>query len=113
MLRKAGERVVLHDDHFLPTTKDEEWLEQVGKNGWIVLTKDKRIKKRSHEYQILYAFHVAAFIFSSGNATGSQVAQAFKKALPAIKRTLKKHPKPFIANVALGGSVSLYEKNTR
>ena len=44
ILREAGARVAVHDDHFPTDAKDNEWLPAVGKNGWVVLTKDKRIK---------------------------------------------------------------------
>ena len=40
-LRQAGQDVRIHDDHFRQDTTDEEWLRQVGGQGWIVLTKDK------------------------------------------------------------------------
>jgi len=41
MLRSAGEIVRAHDEVFRQDTRDEKWLTEVGKNGWIVLTKDK------------------------------------------------------------------------
>ena len=43
-LRDIGETVEIHDDHFAPDAKDEDWLVEVGKRGWIVLTKDDRIR---------------------------------------------------------------------
>jgi hypothetical protein len=41
-LRAAGADVEIHDDHFPPDAKDEDWLTEVGSLGWIVLTKDRR-----------------------------------------------------------------------
>jgi uncharacterized protein with PIN domain len=46
-LREAGWNVELHDDHFKDDTPDEKWLEEVGKKGWVVLTKDKAIRKKA------------------------------------------------------------------
>ena len=43
-LREISETVEIHDDHFAPDAKDEAWLAEVGKRGWIVLTKDDRIR---------------------------------------------------------------------
>lgn len=43
-LRDIGETVEIHDDHFAPDAKYEDWLVEVGKRGWIVLTKDDRIR---------------------------------------------------------------------
>jgi hypothetical protein len=43
-LAAEGLRVELHDDHFPQGTPDVVWLTEVGKRGWIVLTKDTRIR---------------------------------------------------------------------
>jgi hypothetical protein len=50
---------------------------------------------------------VAAFILTSGDLQGEEMAQIFVKALPHITRFLQKHTKPFIARIARDGSVSL------
>jgi len=52
---------------------------------------------------------VAAFILTSGNLQGEEMAQIFVKALPRITRFLQKHAKPFIviAKIAKDGSVSM------
>ena len=48
-LRELGETVEIHDDYFLPDAKDEDWLLEVGKRRWLVLTKDDRIRYRITE----------------------------------------------------------------
>ncbi len=48
-LRQAGANVEIHDDHFQSDAKDEEWLGEVGRRGWIILTNDKKIRYRSNE----------------------------------------------------------------
>ena len=50
---------------------------------------------------------VAAFILTSGDLQGDEMAQIFVKALPRITRFLKNHTKPFIAKIAKDSSVSL------
>jgi 5S rRNA maturation endonuclease (ribonuclease M5) len=50
---------------------------------------------------------VAAFILTSGDLQGEEMAQIFVKALPRITRFLKNHTKPFIAKIAKDSSVSL------
>ncbi|MEP6889228.1 MAG: hypothetical protein ABI955_00860 [Nitrospirota bacterium] len=50
---------------------------------------------------------VAAFILTSGDLQGEEMAQIFVKALPRIERFLQKHAKPFIAKIAKDGSVTL------
>lgn len=106
-LREAGAVLHIHDDHFPPDAKDEDWLAEVGRHGWIVLTKDYRIRYRHVERLALMKAGVAAFILTSGDLQGEEMAQIFVKALPKMTRFLQKHAKPFIAKIAKDGSVSL------
>ena len=57
-----GKTVQVHDDHFLPNDKDEDWLLEVGKRGWIVLTKDDRIRYRVTERTAILSAKVRAQI---------------------------------------------------
>jgi predicted nuclease of predicted toxin-antitoxin system len=106
-LRQSGATLHIHDDHFPPDAKDEHWLTEAGQRGWIVLTKDHRIRYRHVERLALMKAGVAAFILTSGDLQGDEMAQIFVKALPRIIRFLKSHAKPFIAKIAKDGSVSL------
>lgn len=106
-LRQTGAIVHIHDDYFPPNAKDEDWLTQVGRNGWIVLTKDHRIRYRNLEREALMNAGVGAFILMAGDLQGDEMAEIFVKALPAIAKFLKKHKKPYIARVTRDGSVSL------
>lgn len=48
-LRQAGITVAVHEDHFPPDAADVDWLPQVGERGWVVLTKDANIARRTLE----------------------------------------------------------------
>ena len=106
-LRQAGATLHIHDDHFPPDAKDQDWLAEVGQHGWIVLTKDHRIRYRQVERRALIKAGVAAFILTSGDLQGEEMAQIFVKALPRIERFLQKYAKPFIAKIAKDGSISM------
>lgn len=110
-LHIEGESVLLVDDLYPPSTPDEEWLTDAGNKGWVVLSKDKFIRKRVTERQALLDHNVAAFIFASGNVTGDEMAETLILALPRMKAFLQKHARPFIAKVVRSGDVSLYETN--
>ncbi len=66
-LRQAGATLHIHDDHFPPDAKDEHWLTEAGQRGWIVFTKDHRIRYRHVERLALMKSGVAAFILTSGD----------------------------------------------
>ncbi|HTZ76712.1 MAG TPA: hypothetical protein VMC10_02330 [Stellaceae bacterium] len=85
-LRKAGALVEVHDTHFQTNAPDEEWLREVGRKNWIVLTKDARIRHRPNELSALKEARVVAVVLTAGNLTGPQMANVFVKALRAIQR---------------------------
>lgn len=106
-LRACGVRVELKTDHFPPDTPDPVWLPEVGRRGWTILSKDKQLRHNYLELVGLLQSGAASFILTSGNYTGQEMADAFVKALPHIKRMLDKYPPPFVATVSKGGSVRL------
>jgi hypothetical protein len=106
-LRQVGAAVQLHDDHFPQDARDEEWLRTVGERGWIVLTRDDRIRYRSQERTALIQARVRAFVLSGRSLSGPVMAAAFVQALPAMRRFVARHQGPFIARVTQTGGVSL------
>lgn len=106
-LREAGAIVHIHDDYFPPDARDEQWLSHVGRKGWVVLTKDHRIRYWNLERTALMQAGVGAFILTGGDLQGDEMARIFVDVLPAITRFIKKHKKPFIAKVGRTGSVSM------
>jgi len=107
-LRAAGAAVRVHDDFFPQDAKDQVWLAEVGRHGWIVLTKDKHIRYREVEIQALLAANVGCFILTArGDLSGVEVGQIFVKALPAMKKLCEATARPFIARVSRDGNVTL------
>jgi hypothetical protein len=106
-LRAKGLTVVVHDDVFAQGTPDSEWLPNIGSKGWIVLTKDTRIRYRTNEREALLRAHTRTFVLRSGNLTGQQMADAFMKALPKIEAVLRDREAPFIAGVSVSGNVTM------
>jgi predicted nuclease of predicted toxin-antitoxin system len=105
VLRNNGFQIEVLEDHFPVNCPDTEWLMEAGKQGWVVLSKDKRIRRRNIEKQALIDANVAAFILTSGNLTGEQMGEALVKAHNRMIRFIEKHPRPFIATVTRDGRV--------
>ena len=112
-LRQANIEVQVHDDHFPPDARDEDWLSEVGRRGWIVLTKDARIRYRTSELAALVRARVSAFVLTSGNLCGAEMAEIFIKALPTMCRFAARYSPPFIAKITKNGSVSMLVGGTR
>lgn len=104
---------VLHDDVFPQNTTDIEWMQTIKDKGWIVLTKDIRIRKKHDEKSVLYESNLAAFFLNKANMTGQEMAEAFIKAMPRIFRILESNPPPFIATVTRDGEVKLTHKRPK
>jgi hypothetical protein len=54
-LISCGLVVEIHDDHFARDEEDRVWLKTVGERGWVVLTKDQRLRYRPLEISALRA----------------------------------------------------------
>jgi hypothetical protein len=110
-LQHEGLRAELHDHHFAQGTPDAEWLPEVGQRGWVVLTKDTRIRYRPREKQALLAAGVRAFAFASGNLSGGQMAGAIVKALPKMLKLLATHRRAFVARITAASDVMIILEN--
>lgn len=98
---------ITHDSVFAQDTPDEEWLTRAGQMGWIVLTKDKFIRKRPLERKALLAAYVRAFVFTGGNMSGVEMAESLVAAIPRMLRIIATTPPPFIARVTGSGTVEI------
>jgi PIN like domain len=98
ILSEAGLSVEKHFDHFKDTTKDEEWLAEIGRRGWYAITHDQRIRYKPNEKAAVFEAGVGLFIVI-GKAPFPQLAENFIATFPKIKQFVEKHPTPFIAKV--------------
>jgi len=73
-LVKAGITVEIHDDHFARDEEDRIWLRAIGERGWVVLTKDQRLRYRPLELAALRASGAKVFVLTAGNLRGIEIA---------------------------------------
>jgi hypothetical protein len=88
-LRQASATVEIHDDHFAPDERDETWLAAVGARGWVVLSKDTRIRYRPNELKGLKEAGAIAVVLTAGNLSGSEMAELFVRTLNSIVRKVR------------------------
>ena len=110
MLQTLRLHVEIHDDHFPKDEEDRVWLAKVGKLHWVVLTKDKRIRYRPLEKEALMTSEARVFILVAGNLRGTEIAEAFRQAMPRIYSLLHSQPSRFIASVTQSGAVKIREE---
>jgi predicted nuclease of predicted toxin-antitoxin system len=96
-LRVAGADVRVHDDHFAQAALDAEWIPEVSAKGWVILTKDKNIRRMAGEREAVLLSSARVITLSSGNMPGAEMAALFVGHLGEIERLAASHPPPFVA----------------
>jgi hypothetical protein len=84
VLRERGVAVIRHDDLFPQETPDETWLQRAGSEGWIVLSRDGRIRYSPLAKAVCASAGVALFLLTGGNLSGEAEAKLVAKALPRL-----------------------------
>jgi hypothetical protein len=88
-LREAGYVVHLIADHYpndADEVPDEHWIAEGSARGWVLLTKDKRIRYRAAELEALQEGHL--FCLISGTMDIAAMTEALLAALPRIQRVI-------------------------
>lgn len=106
-LRAKDQTVILCRERFPEGTEDQEWLTVAGAERWVVLTKDKHIRRRELELQALVLARVRAFVLTSGDLTGSEQAALFVRLIPKMSRISRSTQGPLVAAVTSGGTVTI------
>jgi hypothetical protein len=108
ILRDAGLRVEIHDDHFAQDAKDEEWLMVVGQRQWVVVTRDERIRYRAAGRQAIRRAKVRMFVLvARGNLRIEALAEIFLKAFPKVRVIAAEVKPPFIAKIWRDGDIAV------
>ena len=94
------------DDHFNHWTPDEEWLEVAGRNGWLVISRDKRIRTRPGERTAIQLHSVGCFILNQRRGlTRWEYLKILAHTLDEIVECFAATPRPFIYIVYSSGEM--------
>ena len=107
--QSSGIAVEIHDDHFSEDAQDVDWLPEIGKRGWVVLTKDARISKNCLERMAVTSAGISMFILASQNLSGKQMADIFLGAVTKMQKFVRTYPAPFIAKIYRDGRVEMWK----
>jgi hypothetical protein len=86
------------------------WLAEAGRRSRVVLTKDRRIRKRVLERRALRAAAVHAFFMGNGCRGGPVMALAYVGALPAMLRAIERASGPIWMSVHPDGRLTRLPK---
>ena len=88
------------EDDFAHDTKDEDWLRNVGAKGWLVISRDKKIRSRLGERRALITHGVGAFCLTQrDNPTRWEILKLLVNTIDDMERTFAQVPRPFLYGV--------------
>lgn len=88
------------DDRFPPGTRDEVWLAEAGQRGWIVVTRDKKIRTRPNERRAIEDNQAGCFVLASaGNLNRWETLKIVVPTLDEMERLFAATPRPFIFTI--------------
>jgi hypothetical protein len=65
-LRAEGRNLIHLEEMFPPSAKDVDWIAVVGREGWVLLTTDRRIRSRKVEKRALRRAQITTFFCNEG-----------------------------------------------
>lgn len=97
-LRSLGYENIQHIHEKFPVgTLDEEWLEYVGKNKLVVITKDKMIRKNPKEKAALLKYGIVAFYLGGDKLSIREMASQLINAWDKMEACAIKQQKKGVA----------------
>ncbi|HJW10746.1 MAG TPA: hypothetical protein VJ598_03110 [Albitalea sp.] len=104
-LREAGIPFVAHRSLFEPDTPDTTWIAEVGRRGWVVVTRDQEIRRRPNELRAVRDAGLHLFALTSGNLSAADTAAVIAKAWPSIQRWVAHTLPPALFSITRSGEV--------
>lgn len=105
-LRAAGARVEVHLDHFPGDKPDTEWIPEVGKRGWVLITKDQNIRRNPLERAAYESAKLRGFILTGKDMDGKELAELLVRSLPGIVRRVAERSGPLLFTISRGGMLT-------
>ena len=92
------------EEEFPHGTPDPEWLSEVGRRGWLVVSRDKRIRYRPGEKQAIVENRVGCFCLTqTTNPTRWQFLKLIVSTLDEMERLFAETERPFIYGISKDG----------
>lgn len=100
-LRAAGVKVTTYADLYPndPMVEDHVWIPEVSARGWVILTKDKNIRRSPIEIEALRNANSRYVCLSAGNMRGDEQAACLVQHWKTIDSVVIHKPVPLIVSV--------------
>lgn len=106
-----GENVVhLKDEYGRNDIADEVWLQDIGRKGWYLITRDLNIRRNPAELEALRTHYVGAFFLGGKNRPRWELVKQLVRNWPHIKNYASKTKRPFAFRIPIKGGPSKYSR---
>jgi PIN like domain len=105
-LRAAGARVEVHIEHFEQNAPDTEWIPEVGRREWVLITKDQNIRRNPLERAAYEAAKLRGFVVTWKDMSGPELADLLVRSLPGMVRRAAGRRGPLLFSISRGGVFS-------
>jgi hypothetical protein len=102
----SGCRTEIFAAHVVLDAKDVVWLPEIGRRGWVLVTKDWRIQERPLEREAIISAKVRAFVLRQQNLSGKAIIALLKLAMPNMLSSIAKYAPPFIFALEISGELT-------
>ena len=105
-LKEVRGDVAWLEDLFPHDAKDEDWLREAGSQGWLVLTRDRKIRTRPGERRAFMTNNVGGFcLMPKGNLTRWELLKLLATTLDEMERLFASTLRPFLYGVNSSGQI--------
>ena len=105
-MRCARLEVQVHIDHFAQSAPDVDWIPEVGRRNWVLITKDQNIRRNPLERAAYLSARLRGFVVTGVDMGGADLAQLLVRALPGMVRRAAGRPGPLLFTISGGGVFS-------
>lgn len=105
-LNEAGIGFVAHHAQFAHDTPDETWLAAAANHGWLVVTRDQRIRYRANELAAMRRARLHVFVFTQGGLTGAETGSILVRCHAAMLRQAAQVSPPAFFSLTRSGEVN-------
>jgi len=103
--KASGCETKIFREHFDLDAKDPIWLPEVGKWGWVLVTKDWRIQRRPLERTAILNAGVRAFVLEPENLPLEAILTLLRLTVPKFMTAIQRYKAPFIFAVEMNGEL--------
>lgn len=103
-LRGAGALVEVHLDHFPGDMADADWIPDVAKRNWVMITKDKNIRRNPLERAAYQAAGLRGFVCTGRDMNAKELGNLLVQCLPGMTRRVAGRAGPLLFGISRGGT---------